>query len=80
MQIVGWGGAVASVWSLNIKSHFVGLHVQKAVLFMQLFFLLLTNAEITAFNWLKALFSPGVSKKKAQNGLLKRTDFLGRVA
>ena len=32
--------------------------------FFQTVFFLLTQAEITAFNWLKALPSAGVSKKK----------------
>ena len=30
------------------------------------FLFLLTSAEITAFHWLKALFSAGVSKKKRE--------------
>ena len=40
-----------------------------------LFFLLLTYAEIKAFNWLKALFSLCVSTKNKEQ--LKRTVFFG---
>ena len=39
---------------MQIYSRFAGFKI--AVLFKQLFFLLLTDAEIKAFNWLKALF------------------------
>ena len=34
-------------------------------------FFLLTSAEITAFNWLKVLFSAGITKKEKNH--LKRT-------
>ena len=55
-----------------------GLHVRKyrfflLVLFKQLFFLLLTYAEMKAFNWLKAFFLLESAKKKKKRNRSKRT-------
>ena len=57
-----------------------GLSVSKLRFFLlvlfERFFFLLTYAEITEFNWLKALFSAGVGKKKEP---VKRTAILRHV-
>ena len=45
--------------------------------FREVHFFLLTYTEIKAFDWLKALFSPSVSKKKKSYS--KRTAFSGLV-
>ena len=63
MQVVHCNQKQIEKWNHKQYTYLAGLHVPKEqffllVLFKKLFFILLTNAEVKAFNWLKALFSP----------------------